>query len=194
MSLRTVRHWDAGRNRVPWSVVRLLRLLRCGDLGALHDEWTGWTVNRLGLHAPAGRSYRERDMRVWWLTCEQARLFREAYDRDTLGGVGAQPLRARERVTPLPGVDEAAKQAAAASSLPVEAVSTLTAFAGDAGRQLRCTAGVGMAVSLSPVPVRHGSAAAARSDAGLVSSSKQVERHPLSTRFQRHFSEVRRAG
>jgi hypothetical protein len=44
----------------------------------------GWTINRLGLHAPAGRTYRERDMRIWWQTCEQARLFREAYDRETL--------------------------------------------------------------------------------------------------------------
>jgi DNA-binding XRE family transcriptional regulator len=84
VSLHTVRHWETGRHRVPWSTVRLLRLLRCGDLGALSDEWAGWTINRLGLHAPAGRTYRERDMRVWWQTCEQARLFREAYDRETL--------------------------------------------------------------------------------------------------------------
>ncbi len=32
VSLRTVRHWDAGRNRVPWSVVRMLRVLRMGDV------------------------------------------------------------------------------------------------------------------------------------------------------------------
>lgn len=25
VSVRTIRHWDAGRNRVPWSAVRLLR-------------------------------------------------------------------------------------------------------------------------------------------------------------------------
>jgi transcriptional regulator with XRE-family HTH domain len=83
VSPATVRHWETGRHRVPWSVVRLLRLVRCGDLGMLSTEWTGWTVNRLGLHAPAGRTYRERDMRLWWQTCEQARLFREAYDRRT---------------------------------------------------------------------------------------------------------------
>ena len=73
-----------GRHRVPWSVVRLLRLIRCGDLGTLSEEWAGWTLNRLGLHAPAGRTYRERDMRLWWQTCEQARLFRETYDRGAL--------------------------------------------------------------------------------------------------------------
>lgn len=191
--MRTVRHWDAGRCRVPWSVVRLLRLLRTGDLGGLCDEWAGWTINRLGLHAPAGRTYRERDMRHWWLTIEHAHLFREAYDRDTLGGVGAQPLRARERVTLLPGAGEAAKSAAAAPVIPIGARSTPTAFAHAAGTAAGA-AGVSMAVGLFPVAAWLGSAAAARSAAGLVSSSKQVERCPLPTRFQRHVWGVRRAG
>ena len=84
VSPHTVLHWETGRHRVSWHVVRLLRLMRCGDLGMLSEEWAGWTLNRLGLHAPAGRTYRERDMRLWWQTCEQARLFREAYDRGAL--------------------------------------------------------------------------------------------------------------
>jgi hypothetical protein len=58
-----VRHWETGRQRVPWSTVRRLRLLRCGDLGALSDEWAGWTINRFGLHAPTGQTCRERNMR-----------------------------------------------------------------------------------------------------------------------------------
>jgi len=37
-SVRTVRAWDAGARRVPWSAVKLLRLLRGGDLGALRPE------------------------------------------------------------------------------------------------------------------------------------------------------------
>jgi hypothetical protein len=78
--LRTVRHWDSGRNRVPWSVVRLLRLLRAGELGGLCDEWQGWTINRLGLHAPDGRTFRERDMRLWWMTSEHAALFRARFE------------------------------------------------------------------------------------------------------------------
>jgi len=40
--VRTVRHWDRGRNRVPWSVVRLLRILRGGELPA--TGFDGWTV------------------------------------------------------------------------------------------------------------------------------------------------------
>ncbi|MEO6967508.1 MAG: hypothetical protein ABI132_03490 [Rhodanobacteraceae bacterium] len=35
-SLSTVQAWDRGRDRIPWSAVRLLRLYRLGDLGALH--------------------------------------------------------------------------------------------------------------------------------------------------------------
>ncbi|THD09447.1 hypothetical protein B1991_02280 [Rhodanobacter lindaniclasticus] len=99
VSVRTIRHWDAGRNRVPWSAVRLLRLVRSGQLGGLFEEWEGWTINRLGLHSPDGRTFRERDMRQLWLTVTQAALFRESYQRARSGGVGAQPLRAREGVS-----------------------------------------------------------------------------------------------
>ncbi|KRA35512.1 hypothetical protein ASD68_03675 [Rhodanobacter sp. Root627] len=88
--LRTVRHWDSGRNRVPWSAVRLLRLLRAGELGGLLDGWEGWRVVRDRLVSPEGRVYRERDMRHWWLTIEQAHLFREGYDAATRPGA-AQP-------------------------------------------------------------------------------------------------------
>ena len=79
--VRTIRHWDTGRNRVPWSAVRLLRLLRAGDLGGLLDGWNGWTIYRDRLVSPDGRAYRERDMRHLWLTLTQASLFREGYDR-----------------------------------------------------------------------------------------------------------------
>ena len=75
-----MRHWDSGRNRVPWSAVRLLRLLRAGELGGLLD---GWRIVRDRLVSPEGRVYRERDMRHWWLTIEQAHLFRLGYDAAT---------------------------------------------------------------------------------------------------------------
>ena len=89
MSVRTIRHWDAGRNRVPWSVVRLLRLVRAGELGGLDEAWEGWTINRHGLRSPCGRIYPVLAMRHWWLTIEQARFWREGYDLATTGGVGA---------------------------------------------------------------------------------------------------------
>lgn len=161
VSLRTVRHWDAGRNRVPWSVVRLLRLCRLGDLGALNDQWSGWTLNRNGLWSPEGRGFHTAAMRHWYLTIEHARLWREAYDRGEIRGVGRSPA---QTLQPAAGV--AAKQAAAAQHGPTEAATTLTAVAHDAAQ-----GGVGTAVSLCIGAVRAKSAAAARSDAGLVISS-----------------------
>lgn len=99
VALRTVQHWDAGRCRVPWAVVRLLRFLRLGDLGALDDAWAGWTVNRNGLWSPDGKRYHQGTMRHWWITCEQARFWREDYDRRTLGGVGASAPARPQAVT-----------------------------------------------------------------------------------------------
>lgn len=193
MSLRTVRYWDAGRCRVPWSAVRLLRFVRLGDLGALDEAWSGWTLNRNGLWSPEGKRYQPRTMHHWWITCEQARFWREEYDRRTLGGVGAQPPRGREAVKPQPEAGVAAGQAAAAPVPPIEAATALTAFAHDAGKAAGA-AGVGKAGSWSTAAARYTHAAAARSAAGLVSSSKQVERRPAQTRFRRRWQEVRRAG
>jgi DNA-binding XRE family transcriptional regulator len=105
VSERTVRHWDVGRCRVPWSAVRLLRLFRLGDLGALHESWDGWVLNRNGLWSPDGKRYSESSMRCWWLTSEQARFWRQDYDRRAAGGVGASApamtlqLEAGEAVT-----------------------------------------------------------------------------------------------
>jgi DNA-binding transcriptional regulator YiaG len=52
-SVRTVRAWDAGARRVPWSVVRLLRILRRGELPA--KAWAGWRVWDDRLIAPTVR-------------------------------------------------------------------------------------------------------------------------------------------
>lgn len=121
VTLRTVRYWDAGRCRVPWSVVRLLRFLRLGDLGALDEAWSGWTVNRNGLWSPDGKRYHQGAMRHWWITCEQARFWREDYDRrNPVGGVGA-PAPAGALLTSEPiGVGVAGQQLA---SLPEPAAS-----------------------------------------------------------------------
>lgn len=89
VGLRTVQLWDQGKNRVPWSVVRLLRIVRLGDLGGLDDAWAGWTINRNGLWSPTGKKYDPDGMAKWWMVSEQARFFRDAYDRGLFGGVGA---------------------------------------------------------------------------------------------------------
>lgn len=182
VSLRTIRYWEAGRSRVPWSTVRLLRLKRLGDLGALEPAWAGFVLNRNGLCTPDGRVFTQAGLHAWWSTAEQARFWRADYDRRTLRGVGRSPA-----ITLLPEADMAAEQAAAAPPQPIEAVSTLTALA--RRRVSRQAPPAGMAVSLSPVPVRHGRAAAARSDAGLVNLSTSGTRYPLS-RIQQELRRV----
>jgi hypothetical protein len=83
VSLRTVRYWDDGRSRVPWSAVRLLRLLRGGDLGGLQDAWAGWYLNprTAELVSPNGYSFKPAGLTAWPLTCEQARFWRDDYSR-----------------------------------------------------------------------------------------------------------------
>jgi hypothetical protein len=62
-------------------VVRLLRLLRQGDLGMLDSAWTGFRVEHDVLVTPDGRTFTAASLRLWWSTVEQARFWRQAYDR-----------------------------------------------------------------------------------------------------------------
>ena len=76
-----VKAWDRGTYRVPWSAVKLLRLFRLGDLGALQSEWRGWSIGRAGLVSPEGRVYARGDFAWWSLTCRQAEAWRVAQGR-----------------------------------------------------------------------------------------------------------------
>lgn len=165
VSVRTVRYWDAGQHRVPWSAVRLLRLKRTGDLGALHDGWAGWIINErtAELVSPNGYSFEPGKLQVWPLLCEQARFWRQDYAQRAARGVGATA----PALTLLPEAVEAAPRAAAANVVPIGAAASLIAFAHDAGKA-EGAAGVGMAVSAARSTVRSVDTAAARSDAGLV--------------------------
>jgi len=109
-------------------VVRLLRLRRLGDLGALEPAWAGWTLNRNGLWSPDGKQHRPDMMTAWWLVSEQARFWRADYDRRTLGGVGAQAPARPQAVTLQPEAVEAAASVETFNHVPVNAVIQLTAF------------------------------------------------------------------
>jgi len=49
-------------------MVRLLRLMRCGDLGMSSTRWTGCTLRPGGHTANVA-------LRLWWQACGQARCF-----------------------------------------------------------------------------------------------------------------------
>jgi hypothetical protein len=172
VSLRTVRHWDAGRNRVPWSAVRLLRLMRNGDLGALLPAWSGWVLNRNGLVSPDGKVYTEHNMRHWWWTCEQAFFWRQRHS--LVASAGRRPeaplisesMEAKVSGMPPPPSPNAVTSPAAAP----------TALAHAAGRA-EGAAGAGMAVGVVSLEGRRRVGAAARSAAGLVISSTSGTRY-----------------
>ena len=193
---RTIRHWDTGRNRVPWSVVRLLRLLRCGDLGALADEWDGWTLNRLGLHAPVGRTYRERDMRHWWLTCEHARFWREVYDR-TRGSERLEGASSFAPVVPEPG-PTIRRETASLATPSVTAASADSAPAQESGHAGEHGAPGGRASASGEAAIRAGVGRTRRrfglrsapQGAGLVSSLKQVRSQGRKRRHRKASKEV----
>lgn len=172
-SVSAVRAWDRGRNRVPWSAVKLLRLLRLGDLGTLRREWHGWTLNRNGIVSPEGVAYSRGDLGWWSLTCRQAEAFRQARQKAAVRPSGGADRQAA--TIPTDGgrfAYEAGRQALtprreALSPLPVPA-ERRGSGSGVAGRPARpgvarCGAG-----ALAASPRR------AALPAGLVSSQKQV--------------------
>ena len=113
VSLRTVAYWEAGRCRVPLSVVRLLRIVRLGDLGALSRDWSGWSLHGGALRSPEGRAFTPHESAWWALLVAQARAFVEG--RARLGGVGSA-APARPQAVPLqPEAGEAGRQDADAA-------------------------------------------------------------------------------
>jgi hypothetical protein len=76
---------------VPWSAVKLLRLLRSGDLGALRTEWRGLALNRSGIVSPEGIAYGRGDLGWRSLTCRQAEAFRQYRAAQRRGGGAAVP-------------------------------------------------------------------------------------------------------
>ncbi|ODU74734.1 MAG: hypothetical protein BGP10_01785 [Rhodanobacter sp. 68-29] len=122
VSVRTVQHWDTGRCRVPWSAVRLLRLHRLGDVGALHDRWAGWIVNsRTGeLISPSGYSFQPGRLANWTVVYAEARLWHEEYERRAAGGVGALAPARPQAVTLQPEVWKAEVTTEALPSPPPE--------------------------------------------------------------------------
>jgi len=96
-SVSLVKAWDRGISRVPWSAVKLLRLLRSVDLGALRTEWRGWTLDRNGMVSPEGFAYSLGDLGWWSLTCRQAEAFRRDRSLRQRGGGAAVSASAPRR-------------------------------------------------------------------------------------------------
>ncbi|MGH8128040.1 MAG: VC1465 family Xer recombination activation factor [Gammaproteobacteria bacterium] len=74
---RTVRRWESGRSRVPYSAFKLLRLIRGGELPG--KAWEGFRIAGDTLWSPEGKPFKAHELGYLWLTFASARAWREAY-------------------------------------------------------------------------------------------------------------------
>jgi hypothetical protein len=86
-----VRAWDRGRNRVPGPVVRLLRLVRLGDLSVLDPAWSGWQLVGDALRSPEGYPYKAGELGWWGLIVRQARMWQERCSLPQPASIHAKP-------------------------------------------------------------------------------------------------------
>lgn len=97
VSLRTLQNWLSGRHEVPYSVLKLLRLLRYMELPGV--AWAGWHFSRGQLVTPEGRTISGKDGSWWSLLVRQSRGFTSLYTE-------LQALRTAAQ-TPAPARSEA---------------------------------------------------------------------------------------
>lgn len=72
---KTVRNWEAGRSRVPYSAFKLLRIL--GGYALPGQAWHGFYLRGDTLWSPEGKAFQAADLAWWGLTVAMARSFRE---------------------------------------------------------------------------------------------------------------------
>jgi hypothetical protein len=174
-SMSAVRAWDRGTHRVPWSAVKLLRLFRSGDLGALRTEWRGWTLNRNGLVSPEGFAYSRGDLGWWSLTCRQAEAFRQSHRKPATRPSGGDDTQAASNPTDggrfaYEAVRRAHTALREALSPPKHAPAGCSGSAALRGGGGCMTAGHASGPQGCRAPARH------PCGPGLVSSQKQVTR------------------
>jgi DNA-binding transcriptional regulator YiaG len=118
---RTVHNWFSGRVRVPYSAVKVLRLMKHMDIPG--PGWDGWSFHGGRLWTPEGLSIAATDGSWWSLLVRQARCFRVAYAE-------ASQLRldlAAARAAQVPGrAGEASRAGVGAAGLVPFKTSSLT--------------------------------------------------------------------
>ena len=70
---RTLFNWESGRSPVPFSTLKLLRLLVRSELPG--KEWAGWCFNRGTLWTPEGYGFKAKDFAWLSMTIRRARMF-----------------------------------------------------------------------------------------------------------------------
>lgn len=58
---RTIRNWESGESRIPYSAFRLMRVY--GGHSIVGEQWEGWNMWRGLLWTPEGRSFAPHELR-----------------------------------------------------------------------------------------------------------------------------------
>lgn len=62
---KTIRNWENGRTRIPYSAYKVLRLLNGQEL--VHPDWKGWTLVNGALFSPVGQRFDRAGLQYLWL-------------------------------------------------------------------------------------------------------------------------------
>ncbi len=81
---QTIRNWEAGRSRVPYSAFKLLRIL--GGYALPGEAWRGFYLRGDTLWSPEGKPFQASDLAWWGLTVAMARSFLESRRADKAHG------------------------------------------------------------------------------------------------------------
>lgn len=65
VSSRTVRYWEKGQVRVPYSAFKLMRILRNQEIP--HPNWKGWRWSADAVWNPAGQRFDRAGLEYLWL-------------------------------------------------------------------------------------------------------------------------------
>lgn len=84
VTVRTVKNWEQGKSRVPYSAYRLLRIHGCYDLPGA--AWSGWRLAGDTLWSPERRGFRPFDLAWWGLTVAMAREWKRIYAGSSVSG------------------------------------------------------------------------------------------------------------
>lgn len=111
---RTVRNWEAGRSKIPYSALRLVCIEGGYELPG--EYWRGFILRGDTIWSPEGKAFSSHDLAWWSLTCEMARERRELALRQA---VSTQPIAEGQAVLPC------AADRREASPKPVESTPAL---------------------------------------------------------------------
>lgn len=97
VTVRTLRNWEQGKARVPYSAYALLCIH--GGYALPGEAWAGWRIRGDALYSPEGLAFRASDAAWWSLTCAMAREWLQMREQGAAAPLpNLHPSNSRRRV------------------------------------------------------------------------------------------------